>query len=197
MPVVLGMGERADALITVKDGTYPLLSLPEGKAGNAAAFISTVEGSAPPVGALPSQLTGVVTDGGRLKADSSVQLSPQAQVDRTHNLNLTGSMMKYSWGINGRKFDIKNPFAGAFEVRSGERVRVVVTNSTTMWHPLHLHGHTFQLSNGGARKDTVIVRPKQQVTFEFDADNPGQWLTHCHNAYHAARGMMGVFSYVS
>jgi len=45
-------------------------------------------------------------------------------------------------------------------------------------------------------EDTVIVRPNETVTFEFDADNPGQWLAHCHNAYHAGRGMMGVFSYV-
>jgi hypothetical protein len=82
-------------------------------------------------------------------------------------------------------------------VRTGERVRLVVTNSTAMWHPRYLHGHSFQLANGGARKDTVIVRPKQRVTFEFDADNPGQWLTRCHDAYCVARGMMGVFSYVS
>jgi FtsP/CotA-like multicopper oxidase with cupredoxin domain len=194
--VVLGMGERIDALVTVKEGTSALLSLPEGKDGNAVGYISTGPASALPLSALPTQLTGVVTDGGRLKADTSVLL-PKAAADRTHHLNLTGSMAKYSWGINGRSFDMKNPFAGAFEVRTGERVRVVVTNSTTMWHPLHLHGHSFQLANGGARKDTVIVRPKQRVSFEFDADNPGQWLTHCHNAYHAARGMMGVFSYVS
>ncbi|WP_166806322.1 multicopper oxidase domain-containing protein [Cryobacterium serini] len=40
----------------------------------------------------------------------------------------------------------------------------------------------------------VIVRPKEKVTFEFDADNPGQWIAHCHNAYHADRGMIGLFS---
>ena len=42
----------------------------------------------------------------------------------------------------------------------------------------------------------MIVRPGQTVSVLFDADNPGQWLYHCHNAYHAARGMMGVLSYV-
>lgn len=112
-------------------------------------------------------------------------------------MRLTGSMEKYSWGINGHAFDMQNPYAGAFEARAKDRVRVNITNETTMWHPMHLHGHTFQLSDGGARKDTVIVRPKERVTFEFDANNPGQWLTHCHNAYHAARGMMSVSSYVS
>lgn len=56
---------------------------------------------------------------------------------------------------------------------------------------MHFHGHTFQIGDGGARKDTVIVRAKQTVTVIFDPDNPGQWLTHCHNAYHAER-----FSYI-
>ena len=65
-----------------------------------------------------------------------------------------------------------------------------------MWHPMHLHGHTFQLADHGARKDTVIIKPRQTIVFDFEADNPGQWLTHCHNAYHAEAGMMGVFSYI-
>jgi FtsP/CotA-like multicopper oxidase with cupredoxin domain len=42
----------------------------------------------------------------------------------------------------------------------------------------------------------VIVRPKQTVTVFFEADNPGQWLVHCHNAFHAEQGMMALFSYV-
>ena len=106
-------------------------------------------------------------------------------------------MAKYDWGINGRRFDMNDPYAGTFDIKHGDRVQVKFVNDTTMWHPMHLHGHTFQLAGNGARKDTVIVRPRQTVTVEFDADNPGQWLTHCHNAYHAERGMMGVFSYVA
>jgi len=65
-----------------------------------------------------------------------------------------------------------------------------------MWHPMHLHGRSFQRANNGTRKDTVIVRPKETVTFEFDADNPGQWIAPCHTAYHAERGMIGLFSSV-
>ena len=40
------------------------------------------------------------------------------------------------------------------------------------------------------------IKPRQTIVFDFEADNPGQWLTHCHNAYHAEAGMMGVFSYI-
>ena len=71
-----------------------------------------------------------------------------------------------------------------------------------MWHPMHLHGHTFQVllaSEGevrrGPRKDTLIVLPKQQVTVALVADNPGDWMLHCHNAYHQEAGMMTTLDY--
>ena len=60
---------------------------------------------------------------------------------------------------------------------------------------MHVHGHTFALTAGGTRKDTVIVRPMQTVEVDLQADNPGQWATHCHNIYHAEAGMMTTLSY--
>jgi FtsP/CotA-like multicopper oxidase with cupredoxin domain len=73
---------------------------------------------------------------------------------------------------------------------------LIFANTTTMYHPMHIHGHTFQLGPAGPRKDTVIVRPGQQVACDFDAANPGQWMTHCHNLYHAPQGgVMAMFSY--
>jgi FtsP/CotA-like multicopper oxidase with cupredoxin domain len=68
-----------------------------------------------------------------------------------------------------------------------------------LFHPMHLHGHTFQVRDGsrpGARKDTVVVRPMQRVTVDLEASNPGQWMVHCHNAYHQEAGMMTTLSYV-
>jgi len=65
-----------------------------------------------------------------------------------------------------------------------------------MWHPIHLHGHTFALPGyGGTRKDTVNVLPGRQVAIDVDTDNPGQWMLHCHNVYHQGTGMMTTFSY--
>jgi FtsP/CotA-like multicopper oxidase with cupredoxin domain len=60
-----------------------------------------------------------------------------------------------------------------------------------------VHGHTFALADGGPRKDTTIVLPGQTVTCDFDADNPGQWMLHCHNAYHGQAGMMAVVGYLA
>jgi FtsP/CotA-like multicopper oxidase with cupredoxin domain len=80
-------------------------------------------------------------------------------------------------------------------VAPGERVRLRLRNRWMLFHPMHLHGHTFGLVDGGARKDTVIVRPMQSLEVDLEADNPGQWALHCHNIYHAESGMMTVLSY--
>lgn len=129
-----------------------------------------------------------------LRADRSVLL-PNLRPDRTHRLALGGDMSSYRWTINGQVYG-KN---STLTVRQGERVRLVMRNDTSMFHPMHLHGHTFQVrpsAGGGARKDTVIVLPGQTVTADLAGDNPGQWLVHCHNVYHGEAGMMTVLSYV-
>ncbi len=80
------------------------------------------------------------------------------------------------------------------------RARLRIENTTTMWHPFHLHGHTYQLGDVGGtgpRKDTPIVPPTRAVTVEFDADNPGLWAAHCHNIYHAESGMMTRLDYTT
>jgi FtsP/CotA-like multicopper oxidase with cupredoxin domain len=64
-----------------------------------------------------------------------------------------------------------------------------------MWRPMHVHGHTFQVGTTGPRKDTVVVLPHQTVTCDLQADNPGQWMLQCHNAYHAEAGMMTLLAY--
>ncbi|MFP5254153.1 MAG: multicopper oxidase domain-containing protein, partial [Actinomycetes bacterium] len=102
-----------------------------------------------------------------------------------------GSMAPYRWTVNGRTF----PDSAPLPVASGERVRLRFVNHTMMFHPMHLHGHTFALVDGGARKDTVIVRPMRALEVDLDADNPGQWALHCHNILHAEAGMMTTLSY--
>ena len=106
--------------------------------------------------------------------------------------------MDARWTINGRTFDDTVPL----EVRQGERVRLLLANQSMMFHPVHLHGHSFQVqtrAGGGAgpRKDTVIVRPMGQFAVDLAADNPGQWMLHCHNLYHQQAGMMTIVSYLN
>lgn len=69
-----------------------------------------------------------------------------------------------------------------------------MTNMSMCTHPMHLHGHFFRVGN--ALKDTVLVPAHMgRVSFEFTADNPGDWLFHCHVLYHMEQGMARVFTY--
>ena len=190
--LMIGMGERFDVEVTAADGVFPLVASAEGKPGQALAFLRTGAGRAAVATVKPSELNGRVVLGNDLRAAEPVRLAAKA-IDRTHTLALGGTMNPYRWTINGKAF----PKASPLPVLKGQRVRLRMINHSMMFHPMHLHGHTFASSGGGARKDTIIVRPMQTVEVEFDAMNPGQWATHCHNIYHAERGMMTTLSYRS
>ncbi|RGE19045.1 multicopper oxidase family protein [Leucobacter sp. wl10] len=191
--VVIGMGERYDAVITAGDGVFAVIAEALGKVDQALAILSTGAGSPPPPGtALPQ--TRTPTSAAELQAAAAVRL-PAKRADRTIALELNGSMEKYDWAINGTRLDLDDPLRDVLAISEGERVALTITNSTTMWHPMHLHGHTYQHPDGGPRKDTSIVLPGQALRLEFDADNPGRWLTHCHNLYHGEAGMMATIAY--
>jgi FtsP/CotA-like multicopper oxidase with cupredoxin domain len=104
-------------------------------------------------------------------------------------------MGDYVWTIDGQTY----PDSEELQVGEGEWVRVSLQNQSMMLHPMHLHGHFFQVRNGTGRgpfKDTVIVEPHMgNLSFDFVADNPGDWFFHCHNAYHMETGMARVISY--
>ncbi|MFF0084785.1 multicopper oxidase family protein [Streptomyces canus] len=192
--LLVGMGERYDVLVTLGDGVFPLVALAEGKNANGLALVRTGSGSKPPATVRPKELDGMIMTASQLRADDDVLLK-SAKTDATHQIKLTGGMDKYNWAINGRPFDMKDPQANPIVIQEGQRVRLDFVNDTDMWHPMHLHGHTFQLGALGPRKDTAIVLPKKKLSVFFDADNPGQWMLHCHNAYHGEAGMMANVAY--
>jgi CopA family copper-resistance protein len=114
---------------------------------------------------------------------------------RTLAIHLTGNMARFMWSFDGVKMsDTMAPYA----FRLGERVRVTLINDTMMAHPIHLHGHFFELVTGhgdhAPRKHTVIVQPGGTVTWDLTADNPGDWAFHCHLLYHMHAGMMRTVS---
>ncbi|MFJ9870243.1 multicopper oxidase family protein [Streptomyces sp. NPDC101165] len=194
--LLIGMGERYDVLVTLDDGVFPLVALAEGKNATGMAVIRTGSGSTPEAAVRPTELDGMLMAASQLNAADDVRLASK-KADQVHRIELTGGMMMYNWAINGRRFDMNDPTARPIIVEQGQRVRLDFVNTTTMWHPMHLHGHTYQLGSGGPRKDTTIVLPKKTVSVFFDADNPGQWMLHCHNAYHGEAGMMALVAYQS
>ena len=112
---------------------------------------------------------------------------------RSLEIHLTGNMERYMWSFDGVK--MSEP-AEPIPFRLNERVRVTLVNDTMMPHPIHLHGHFFELVTGhgayGPRKHTINVPPGGKMTFDVTADAVGDWAFHCHNLYHMTAGMMRV-----
>jgi FtsP/CotA-like multicopper oxidase with cupredoxin domain len=129
----------------------------------------------------------IAADDTRLPEDRPVRVIP---------LELTGNMQRYVWGFNG-KTQRQDP---RLSVAAGDTVRLEMSNTTMMHHPIHLHGHYFRVLNGqGDRsplKHTVDVPPMGKVVIEFSATENQDWLFHCHNQYHMKSGMNRVISYV-
>ena len=185
----LGMGERYDATVTLAEGVFPFVAVPLGKEGQAMSLVRTGSGAAPSPSVRPAELDKPVLVGAELKPADSARLEAR-EPDVRLELAMTGQMNPYEWGFNGAPYGQHDPL----EVQEGQRVRLNVANPTMMAHPLHLHGHTFALPNG-LRKDTVLIAPMQSMAIDLQADNPGNWLIHCHNIYHAEAGMTTELRY--
>jgi FtsP/CotA-like multicopper oxidase with cupredoxin domain len=193
----LAIAQRLDVLIDLPgNGAYPILAQVEGKRSRTGIILA-----AP--GAPVSRLTADAADNAQpvdLSLESRLEavtpLAPRAP-DVTRRVVLAGAMAPYAWSMNGEYWPNVTPLM----IASGQRVAIEMQNQTMMPHPMHLHGHAFQVVaiNGtplaGAVRDTVLVPPMGSVTIAFDADNPGRWAFHCHNLYHMMTGMMTEVRY--
>ena len=193
--LLIGMAERYDVVVTAADGIFPLVALAEGKNAVARALLSTGAGSPPEPGFQPAELNRRVGTVEMFTATTPVNLGrPQPGLDLP--VTLGGNMVQYNWTINGKPYSDTEPL----HIREGERPTITFDNTTMMYHPIHLHGHTFQLikadGSPGARKDTIMVLPKQKLLAVLVADNPGLWMLHCHNTYHQEAGMQTRLDYV-
>lgn len=191
----IGMGERYDAIVTLGDGVFTLAAQPYGKRGLARALIRTGGGAVPKASYRPSNLDAHPMPFDALAAAAGTVL-PAAVPDTTQDLVLAGSMAPYTWTINGATYANTTPLT----ITAGQTGRLRILNQSMMSHPIHLHGHSFQIGDAGGtgtRKDTVLVPPMRGVNVDLVADNPGSWMVHCHNAYHAEAGMMTRLDYTT
>ena len=192
--LLIGIAERYDAIVTLADGVFPLVAMGEGKNTLARALLSTGVGTAPNPGFHPPELDKRVGTVDMFTATPAADFG-STKPDATLSAVLGGDMAHYDWTINGEPYNKTKPL----QIRQGQRAALTFENTTTMWHPMHLHGHQIIKPDGslGARKDTVIVLPKQKMTAILVADNPGIWMLHCHNAYHQQAGMMTSLNYTT
>jgi FtsP/CotA-like multicopper oxidase with cupredoxin domain len=196
----IAIAQRLDIRLALPrgQGAYPVFAQREGDTARTAIILAT-----------PAARIERLADHGEHKAPAlnlnlerrlaAVHPLDPRPADRTHDIDLTGGMMGYIWGLNGVAYGNHQPL----ELRQDERIEIRFRNKTMMAHPMHMHGVPFQVVEiggerfAGAMRDTVLVPPNGgRVTVAFDAVNPGTWVMHCHNLYHMAAGMMTTLTYV-
>ncbi len=193
----IGMGERYDVLVTIQGtGVWQLAARAEGTERLVRAVVRTqgTTTALPPEDFQPAELSGNLLHYSLLKAAPGLVVPPtNGQPDTTLPMQLSGGRGRYVWMINGQTFD----HADRIALQQHRWIRFQFQNRSMMPHPMHLHGHFFQVENGTGRgplKDTVIVDPLQSLSIDWISDNPGAWAFHCHNLYHQESGMMRVVS---
>lgn len=197
-PFQLGMAQRVDIQVSIpnKEGAYPILGRVEGSNDQTGIVLATSKAHLPTLKEQATNATSAFTNEQEQLFQAASPLAKKP-VTKSIALELEGNMQKYIWKINNQIW----PYITPPQVASGDRVELVFINQTSMSHPMHLHGHTFQVTNvngkdiHGANRDTILVLPHSTVKVQFDANNPGVWLLHCHNLYHAASGMITKLLY--
>jgi FtsP/CotA-like multicopper oxidase with cupredoxin domain len=188
--VPLAVSQRVDVLLDLPagGGAVPILFRREGARERTGIILQ-------PPGANISRVAAMGETAPAVGLDLEMRLrgpSRPIRASRSITLPLTGDMAAYRWGLGD---------GTPIQVRRGERLEVEMRNTTMMSHPMHLHGHRFQVVAiegrrfAGAVRDTVLVPPMQRVTIAFTTDNPGAWPLHCHHLYHQVRGMETLLRY--
>lgn len=210
-----GSGQAAPAPQGMDHGSMPGMSHGSAAPDQAASSMPMHSGSNPPPGVrinpgvdniamMPTDRTGERGIGLErephrvLTYRDLVSLTPNTDrrpPTRTLDIHLTGNMERFMWSFDGQRFS-ENPEPLRFA--RNERVRVRLINDSMMAHPIHIHGHFFELVNGHAGrhplKHTVDVFPGGIVSLDLTADAPGDWAFHCHLLYHMHAGMMRTVS---
>lgn len=194
----LAAAQRIDVVVKIpKDGgAFPILAQGEGTKMQSGIILFTKDSIIPKLEVKAQETAGRLTNAQELKLQALHPLPPKP-IDKKVTVELSGDMINYVWKLNGQVWPDVTPII----VEKGQRVEIVFKNLTMMSHPMHFHGHVFQVTEidgqeiNGAMRDTVLVTPNSTLSIQFDADNPGVWPLHCHLLYHLEGGMLTVVRY--
>ena len=206
VPVLwLGTAERISAIVEMNHpGVWILGDLDDDDRGHGMGIVVEYAGrSGKPVWAAPPNFRWNYSNFAKAGAAAPM---PDETFDMIFAKDNAADSGFNRWTINGIAFPMNAMFGkmvpAIFHLKHGRRYRVRMHNQSDDIHPVHLHRHTFELTNlagmptAGVRKDVVMLGGYQQCTFDFVADNPGLTLFHCHQQLHMDFGFMTLFDYV-
>jgi FtsP/CotA-like multicopper oxidase with cupredoxin domain len=192
----IAMAQRLDILIDLPEvGAFPILARLEGDGRQTGIVLATTGARIPRIA--ESAQTAPPVDNSLEARLTAVEPLRARHADVVRTIALAGGMKPYAWSMNGEHWPQVTPLM----MDKGQRLEIDLVNRSMMAHPMHLHGHAFQViaidgrPMQGAVRDTVLVMPMGHVRIAFDANNPGRWPFHCHNLYHQVTGMMTEFRY--
>ncbi len=194
----LAIAQRIDLRVKIPaaGGAFPIVAQGEGTRLQAGVVLAT-PGAAIPALPKEAEMLTVALDNTQEKLLRAKDPIALRKAEKTLPVALGGTMQGYRWTINGEAYPNRN----SLDVRKGDAVEMVFTNATGMGHPMHLHGHDFQVVEidgeavNGAMRDTIEIPPHSTIKVAFSANNPGIWALHCHIIYHLATGMFTVLKY--
>lgn len=221
--LLMGVAETYDVVIRIPEyGRWEVRATAQDGSGHASAYAGSGDDHPAPdipradlyrmdatvLAALEEKDRGRQSEAEALRTEPARPLSPYALLRsptstkfpsnlprRSIELRMTGDMERYIWSFNGKTVSED----GVIKVKRGEVLRLELINDSMMHHPIHLHGHFFRVIEDGRAdaplKHTVDVPPMSRRTIEFEANEYGDWLFHCHLLYHMHAGMARVFSY--
>ena len=194
----VAMGQRLDIALDLPKGVaaYPVLARREGAREQTGIILAVAGADVGRVDELAKEAAPAFDIDLAQEAGLAAVVPLNARAtDKAEMLMLGGAMMPYVWTINGQSWADHVPVTA----KAGARVELTFHNMSMMGHPMHLHGHVFQVVaiNGkrfaGAVRDTVYVPPMAMVTVALDAGEAAAWMLHCHHVPHMATGMMTEF----
>ena len=192
----LAIAQRLDILVSVPKhgGVFPILAKREGEKQQTGLILATKGQSIAKISTQATVAARPVGTGFEEQLQALKPL-PNRTVDRDIKV-LLGEDHNYQWSI----YEEGKPDQ-PIQVKLGQRVRMQITNKTSMAHPIHLHGHRFQVTQinnknvAGAVRDTLWIPVGGRANIIFDANNFGKWAFHCHHLYHMMAGMMTTLVY--
>jgi FtsP/CotA-like multicopper oxidase with cupredoxin domain len=182
----IAQGQRLDLLVMIppEGGAFPILAQVESARMRTGVILATAGAQVNRV----SDMADADSEPLDLRLDAALSAATTPPDRAAQMLHITlGMQPGYVWTLND---------GAPLQAALGARVELMVMNPTPMMHPMHLHGHHFQVVDvgmgrfAGPMRDTVIVPPMGMVTVAVDLDKAGGWYLHCHHLYHMAGGMM-------